>query len=73
MWRTAADLKIGDRVPVLLSWHCGDPARLAWGVIEFVFPGAQAFTVRFEDLRSEVVSLHELESGRTLARPPWPT
>lgn len=53
--------RIGYRVQVHLAEHCGEPASLGWGVVDYVFPGGRAFTVRFDALRTEVVSLYEIK------------
>jgi hypothetical protein len=53
--------KKGSPVRVHLAEHCDEPESLGWGVVDHVFPGALAFTVRFDNLRTEVVALYEIK------------
>jgi len=54
-------IHIGSCVRVLLAAHCADPSKLAWGLVDHVFPGARAFTVVFDGLRAEVVARYEIK------------
>jgi len=53
---------VGDRVLVHLAEHCGEPGAEEVGVVDYVFPGGRAFTVRFDDLCAEVVALYEVKA-----------
>lgn len=53
--------KVGDRVKVHLAEHCDEPEAWSYGVIDFVFPGGKAFTIKFDDLRTEVVAAYEIQ------------
>ncbi len=52
---------VGSRVRVHLAEHCDEPKSLGWGVVDYVFPGGKAFTVRFDGLRTEVVARYEIK------------
>ena len=56
-----ATIGIGARLRVHLAAHCDEPVSLGWGLIEHVFPGGQAFTVRFDGLRTEVMARYEIK------------
>jgi hypothetical protein len=54
-------IEIGTHVYVHLAEHCNEPSSLGWGLIETIFPGGHAFTVIFDNLRTEVISLYEIK------------
>lgn len=53
--------KLGSRVRVHLAEHCDQPEAFSFGTVDYVFPGEQAFTVKFDELRTEVVSRYEIK------------
>ena len=57
-------IDVGSRVYVHLAEHCDMPESLDWGIVDHVLPGGHAFTVRFEDLRFEVVTRYEIKEVR---------
>jgi hypothetical protein len=54
-------LKIGDHVLVHLAVHCDEPETEEVGIVDYVYPGGQAFSVQFPGLRTEVVALYEIK------------
>lgn len=60
---------IGARVRVHLAEHCTDPEMFAFGVVDYIFPGGHAFTVRFDGLRTEVVARYEIKEVDPPATP----
>jgi hypothetical protein len=55
------DIRLGSHVRVHLAEHCDEPESLGWGIVDHVYPGEQAFTVRFDHLRTEVVARYEIK------------
>jgi hypothetical protein len=52
---------LGSRVRVHLAVHCDEPEAWEWGIVDFVYPGGDAFTVKFNGLRTEVVARYEIK------------
>lgn len=58
---TTQTITVGSKVFVHLAEHCDEPTSLGWGTVEFAFPGGHTFTVRFPELRSEVVARYKIK------------
>jgi len=64
----SAEIDVGSRVRVHLAEHCDEPDAWEWGVVDHVYPGARAFTVKFDELRTEVVARYEIKEVQMRAK-----